>query len=568
MERTNVTDAGYTYNGQNYTNQTKVDSQGNSYNVSVPSTISTASLGTAPAPLPVVQPTYNTGAQQSQASQMGAYISSSEQQATADEQALRDAKNKEYTDMSQLAMSLGGRSEDQFNANNQLDANGNSVNSLAGKLRSINAQSQALGLDTLAKQQAEINKATGQNITQSAVQRNTADATRENLINTARLAMESAIVKADYDTAKSYADQIVSAKYDKITAELEAKKLNIENIRDNLTTAEKKVADATLARLKKEEQALAEKKANEQAVSKLIIEASPVAPTDVLTRAKDIQAKGGSATEVAMALGQYGGDYLANEKLKLEMKKVKQAMDTESLQQQKLRGEINAQNVTTAQAQTPEVSAWVANINSGKANLSDVPAKLKSAVSLGLSSGTTANPAKLQGYTDTLNLIKGIEDSGALTSVVGPSAFGRIGYTYNRATGEAQDFTAKVEQLTKGLTLQALIDSKAKGATFGALSEGELKLLADSATRINNYRKEDDNGNVYYDVNESGFKSALKEIQNYTQTAFEREGGSNFVTTGNAVADQFIKNSMGALNNANASTPAISAGYVDNQVKP
>lgn len=544
MERTNVTDKGYTFNNQNFANETRTDSQGNNYTVAIPTAISSSSLNPVqqvqlPPPVAPVVPN-STNA-------LG-YIQSTSDNATRDYEANLEQSRALAEKQTQAEQLLGLRESDTQKAYQE-----GGVTNLAGELRKLSAQSQALQADTLAKTLAEQNKATGQNITSTAVARNTADATRENVINQAGIAMKSAILKADFDTAKEMADTMINAKYSQLEADIKTKQRQQE-IYDKytLSPSERKMLEAVKKQTNLEEQQLAEKKANEKSIEKLLIEASPVAPPDVLSRAKEIQAKGGSPTEVAMALGQYGGDYLANEKLKLEMKKIKNDMN------------IASQKASQEQAtlQTPEVTGWVTNINNGKAKLSDVPQKLKSAVSLGLSTATnTGNPAKLEDYKNKLTLVDEVLNSGALSAVVGPSPLGRVGYAYNRATGEMQDFTAKVNQLTEGLTLQSLIDAKAKGATFGALSEGELNLLAKSATRLNSYKKLDSNNNIYYDVNESGFKSALKEIKDLTQKAYEREGGSNFVTTGNTIADQFVKRSIPALNNSNSSSLMMQGGY-------
>lgn len=260
--------------------------------------------------------------------------------------------------LSTMQSNMGGKAADTMNAYNQVDATGSSVNSLAGKLRSINAQSQALSLDTLAKQQAEINKATGQNITSTAVQRNTSDATRDNLINTAKLAMESAIVKADYDTAKSYADQIVDAKYAQQLADIEAAKTNLDNIKDNLTSTQKKLAEATAQKLAKEEKMYNEKIASEKAVNDMLIQASPVAPPDVIAKATEIKNKGGSAVQVAAALGKYGGDFLKNELLKEQIKTQVSNRTTDELQRKKLQAEINSINTKTSNL-TPQPTGEV-----------------------------------------------------------------------------------------------------------------------------------------------------------------------------------------------------------------
>jgi len=311
MDRTNVTSSGYTFNGQNFTNETRTDSQGNNYTVAVPSTISTATLS-APTTLPVTQPQYNTSGQQSLASQAGAYVNTA---TTAAEQALQaeqDALKASQTDVGRLLTDAGNKGTDIASQYNQQDATGQSVNSLAAKLRQLSARSNALSIDNLAKSQREINNATGQNITQSAVTRNTADATRENLINQASIAMESAIVNADYQSAKSYADQMVDAKYDKLEADTKAALFNLENNKERFTAAEKKVAEATAARLKKEEKDLEEKKADEKASRELLINATPYAPAGVTSQAKKIIERGGTALEVAIALGKYGGDYMGD----------------------------------------------------------------------------------------------------------------------------------------------------------------------------------------------------------------------------------------------------------------
>lgn len=322
MERTNVTDKGYTFNNQNFANETRTDSQGNNYTVAIPTAISSSSL-TPQTPINVTQPVYNTNGQQTQANTASAYTNSAfadaENLQKQNEITQRNELSFANSDLGQLQREVGGKGTDLVSAYNQQDASGNSVNSLAGKLRTLSARSQALGIDNLAKGQAEINKATGQNITSTAVQRNTADVTRENLINQASIAMESAILKADYDTAKSYADQMVDAKYDQKLADIEAAKTNIDNIKENLTATEKKRAEATTQRLEKEKQDYEKKIAEEKTIEKLMIDASAVAPADVLQRAKDIQAKGGTATQVAMALGQFGGDYLKNEAYKSQL---------------------------------------------------------------------------------------------------------------------------------------------------------------------------------------------------------------------------------------------------------
>lgn len=96
----------------------------------------------------------------------------------------------------------------------------------------------------------------------------------------------------------------------------------------------------------------------------------------------------------------------------------------------------------------------------------------------------------------------------------------------NLFNAEQNTVIGKIDQLTKDLTLDKLINAKAQGATFGALSDAELRLLADSATRINSWAVRDDKGNVkFYKISPTEFKKELDRIQNYAIMDFVRKGG-------------------------------------------
>ena len=88
----------------------------------------------------------------------------------------------------------------------------------------------------------------------------------------------------------------------------------------------------------------AAKKAAETAVNNMLIEASPVAPPDVIAKATKIKNEGGSAIQVAAALGKYGGDFLKNELLKEQIKTQVSNRTTDELQRKKLQAEINSIN--------------------------------------------------------------------------------------------------------------------------------------------------------------------------------------------------------------------------------
>lgn len=88
------------------------------------------------------------------------------------------------------------------------------------------------------------------------------------------------------------------------------------------------------------------------------------------------------------------------------------------------------------------------------------------------------------------------------------------------------DFIASVSEITKGLTLQNLIDAKSKGATFGALSIPELVLLEQSATKLNTWALTDSKGKVTgYDTSEKSFRKELDNIMYYANLDYVLKGG-------------------------------------------
>lgn len=123
-DRTNESSSGYTFNNQNFQNQTRTDSQGNSYNVAIPTSI----LSNPQTPVTVVNPQYNTQGQQTQANLITTDLQNSYNTAqtnadTANEQALANAKTQ-----SEVQSILGLKSSDLATAYNTQDSTGNSVN--------------------------------------------------------------------------------------------------------------------------------------------------------------------------------------------------------------------------------------------------------------------------------------------------------------------------------------------------------------------------------------------------------------------------------------------------------
>lgn len=126
-----------------------------------------------------------------------------------------------------------------------------------------------------------------------------------------------------------------------------------------------------------------------------------------------------------------------------------------------------------------------------------------------------------QGIQDTQALLS----NPGLSSAVGPNYLARIGPIASYS-GAKSNFIAGVQQLQQSLTLTNLQNAKANGATFGALSEGELNLLSQSSSKLGSWAIKDKAGNVLgYDTDEKDFKAELDKINNFQKLDYILKGG-------------------------------------------
>ena len=132
-----------------------------------------------------------------------------------------------------------------------------------------------------------------------------------------------------------------------------------------------------------------------------------------------------------------------------------------------------------------------------------------------------------------------------------PGVFGvgsSIPSLLSEASGAGQDFAGGVHKLVSGLTLDNLIAAKARGATFGALSEGELSILASSATAINDWeiKDKDGKGTGYWNIDEASFKREMDTIKSLTQRALIQSGQSLYDDEEQALFDSIGSDALTA----------------------
>lgn len=486
------------------------------YAVNLPKTVSTSSLTPPTTNTAITQPSYDVNGYTNSSNSSQAYISSAQTQADTEAQNLRDSFAQENTGMGSLVNTLnGGGTNLKTSTINQV-YNETGLNDKQAVLNRLSAESLGLGYakDTIPLQLQ--NQVAGQGVTDRGLAPIQTAQLRNNAIQLASNAYQAAIAKADFDTAKAKADEMIAYKYDTTLAEINAKKTNLENIKMNLTSAEKKLADITTRRLDAEKKQAEQKMADEKDISNMITEAIPNAPTSVTANAKKLAESGASKLAVAQALGVYGGNYLANELLK---EQIKNAQSSRALAQQKAEGtnisgkplKVSNTEITNLNETLTARDSVTALVNQFKQNIKDYGTQTVF--------GTAAGDREAL-RTNLLLAIKNMEKTGALDAGTISVLEGTIPSSKFFATQEAQ--TAALN------TLLNTIDTKTN-------------------SYINSY------------------KGTSAETDPRTKRAYEEV---KLVSSGNQQADEYAKLTMQSLNNVNTSlsTPnAMSAGFVDNQ---
>lgn len=250
-------------------------------------------------------------------------------------------------------------------------------------------------------------------------------------------------------------------------------------------------------------------------------------------QARKIESLFGLGRGELSALAKYQKPLTAKEQIDLENAK---------LQGMKLKQDIS---------QGSTVSTQVVDLNGKKVLINSKTGAV--VADLSSISGGAANQFQLaqqqQTILDTNSLVK----DSYLSTAVGPNPLARTSY-FDTFTGGKSNFIASVEQLRQQLTKDSLINAKAAGATFGALSEGELALLAGSATKLATWAYKDSGGNIDgYRTSEESFKAELDKINNFAKLDFILKGGDPASVGVQQMADHtlWVQNSDGTFTKIN-----------------
>lgn len=257
----------------------------------------------------------------------------------------------------------------------------------------------------------------------------------------------------------------------------------------------------------------------------------------------------GVRTKIFNIAGDYASGKLTKEQALSKMSEaagnygVKKATAEKAPIIQKINGVDMQWNPTTNKWETPSMAAPGTTTAStmplaqSKANVDQITELTGNIVSSAV--GTSAFTRSQPGFWTNL---------GKIATVVGaPQAL--IG-TYQRLTGEQQNFIAGIEQLRSNLNLDTLINAKARGATFGALSDQELQVLSNAATKLGSWAvKNSDGQTIGYNTTESNLKKELEKINNFARLDYIIKGGDPMDVNAQMQSDGsiWVKNSDGSL---------------------
>lgn len=425
-----------------------------------------------------------------------------------------------------------------------VNAKATAVKTAQSKLAGINAKLAGLNAEAQAIPVQTQQDATGRGITTAGLTPTTTGKLRENALKA--LPLQAEAIAAQAEVASAQGDQQLSQSLltqaqdhlDKVFSIYQTDATNQYNYQKDLY-------DRVIAAGDKQEARQAEEKKTQEANNFQLMR-------DNINNAQAI-------AKTAMENGQAD---VASKITQLDPKSATYSQDLATLQ-----GKIKTGNTLDDQYKKMQIAKLAKDLNGG-AN-SDELLSIADAKALNVPYGTTKGQAIAknlipgQSTTKSLSLaqaqsnitqVNDLLTNGALSRAVGPNIFARSSGLYGGGkdifTGEKQNFLAGMQQLTSQLSLDSLINAKANGATFGALSEGELKLLSSSATKLDKWAIKDKSGNVTgYNASEKSFKAELDKINNFAKLDYIVKGGDPIDVGAQLQPDGTVwsKNSDGTL---------------------
>jgi hypothetical protein len=425
------------------------------------------------------------------------------------------------------------------------------VQTSINRLRALQAEQMALPMQI--QQDAE-----GRGVTAAGVAPLEAGKQRQLAIEQLRTSAFAQALMGDISAAQADIESALKAEFEPERMKLDMLKQAYEMNRDALSRIDKKRSEALSVALNERDRLLNVEQTNRNEIYQIGLtarkygadDASIKKITDARTREEALSAAGAflqdpkAKYELEAArldtvlkkqqinkmayefelLQKYGGmtptEYAAS--IKAEQKAIKEAKD--------------AQEAATLQgaALQEKMTLLGATINSkgmdsvvGTTLFSRAPGSGKSFAARVFGGAATgaATGAAIGAFAGGVGAIPGALFGGAAGAIggLGLASQGAV----DKVTGQRQQFIASVEQFVSKEFIDSLIEAKAAGATFGALTQSEQAALTSAATKIGTWRMTDDKGNVLgYNTSEANMKAELAKVQAITRKAYETATGN------------------------------------------
>lgn len=501
-----------------------------------PKAISVADLSTPTTPLQVPTPAPVT--------QVAPVETNLAQTALNNLQVEETANQKQARELSQSIASLlpqtAGQGQALAQAQDQLK-----INEMSKNLGDINSQillkqadlnkddvALAQGLQNIEDKPIAMEFITGQ---QASVQRQAqlARAWKNAEINT--LNARATALQGNISLAQQMAKDAVAQKYAPVYEALDIKQAQLKALDPLLSADEKKQASEQQIRTQFALQDIKQRQENESKIQELIMNGAQFgASQSLLTQAS--QAK--TPMQAAMILGAYGGkDYLQNQKLRAEIAKIS-GVGSGGAVAGGTGGTTTGAATTLSNGKPASSTAqnYLAQINAGKSydevlkeiGTTDKRAWLRDEViDLYAKQGNkpilAADNPVVQGIQQQIGkldiLLSGYKDvSGTIQ--------GGLGILPDKLNIYKQDTLNAAKEFMNSDTLKQLADAKSKGVTFGALSEGELALVAGASNALAASAIKDKDGNITgFTGSEATLKKNIETIKDNLKKAIQTKTG-------------------------------------------
>lgn len=185
--------------------------------------------------------------------------------------------------------------------------------------------------------------------------------------------------------------------------------------------------------------------------------------------------------------------------------------------------ESGAKNTTTGVS--PEAQHWLNVINKGELDLSTALTKIGSSkeamglkneiiTAMNAQGGRTVREANDPAVIRMNELANDVGRLLANENQMNNVSGGIQWANFNLINKGKSDYLANVQKLLEDKTLQEIVDRKSAGATFGALSDTELKALQSASSVLAGAAKRDDKGKIIgFDISEAEMKRQLEILQ-------------------------------------------------------